>query len=432
MTTPTPVAVPLYGPEHAADPQRSWDLLRQQGPVGIAEIDPQVLVYVVTDPRAALTLLQDAETWSKDSRGWMHQVPPNSPIRPNVEWRHSLFYTDGDEHDRLRRVITDSLTLLDSGHVRDVTVRFADMLLQRFAHTGEADLVGQYAQQLPPLILNALFGESDEQGPQLHSILAALMSTDLTVKAEGERTLATYLGTLIGSKFAQRGPDLTSWFIDHPNGLSPENVGEQVVITAGAAYPTLTGLIANALERQLSDRRYRGTLTTGTLTIEAAIDEVLWNDPPLAMYSLHFPRVDVPDFHGTFIPAWSPVMVSYAAANTCPHNKTGDGHRSGMKAHLAFAAGPHACPARRLALLVAATAIERIVSYLPDIELAVPHKQLTYHPSPFYRLLTALPCRFTPVAPDTQGATPWVQATQTDRATATAPLQPGGRPPASA
>ncbi|MFK0154351.1 cytochrome P450 [Streptomyces sp. NPDC090493] len=434
MTTPPPVVpVPLYGPEHAADPRRSWDLLRQQGPVGVAQIDPQVSVYVVTDPRAALTLLKDAETWTKDSRHWMHLVPQNSPVRPNVEWRHSLFFTDGVEHAHLRRVITDSLVLLDPRHVRDVTLRFADLLLQNFAHTGGADLVAQYAQQLPPMILNALFGGLDEQAPHLHAILAALMSTDLNAKAEGEKALASYLGMLLGTKFAQRGPDLTSWYIDHPNQLTPENVGEQTVITAGAAYPTLTGLISNALARLLSDNRYRGTLTTGTLTIEAAIDEVLWNDPPLAMYSLHFPRVDT-ELHGAFIPAGAPVMVSYAAANTCPYtNPSGDGHRSGIKAHLAFAAGPHACPARKTALLIAATAIERLVSYLPDIELAVPRDQLTYHRGPFYRLLTTLPCRFTPLAPETQGATPWGRATKPARTTPTVPLQhAAGRPPVSA
>ncbi|MEV8333857.1 cytochrome P450 [Streptomyces niveus] len=417
MTTPAPATpVPLYGAEHAANPQRSWDLLRQQGPIGVGELNPGLPVYVVTHPKTALDLLHDTETWSKDSRRWMHHVPPDSPVRPNVEWRHSPTYTDGPEHARLRRVITDSLALLDPRHVRDVTLRFADTLLQRFAHTGEADLVGQYAQQLPPMILNALFGGPDEQAPQLHAILAALMGTDLQDKAEGEQALGAYLNTLIGMKLAQRGSDLTSWFIDHPNQLTPEKVGEQIVINVGAAYPTLTGLITSALVRLMSDKRYHGTLTTGALTIKAAIEEALWDDPPVALYGLHFPRVDV-NLDGTFIRAGSPVVVAYAAANTCPHTKpSGGGDRSGIKAHLAFAAGPHACPARKIALLIAAAAIERLVSYLPDIELAAPREQLTYQTGPFYRLLTALPCRFTPLALEGQGATPWARATAPDRA----------------
>src|SRR5690606_41770719 len=85
-----------------------------------------------------------------------------------------------------------------------------------------------------------------------------------------------------------------------------------------------------------------------------------------------------------------------------PANASSGGPRSGIQALLAFAPGPHACPARRPALRIAATAIERPVSYLPAIQLAVPRAQLTYQPGPFYRLLTALPCHFTPLAPQAQ------------------------------
>jgi cytochrome P450 len=405
--TPAPAPVPLYGAEHAADPQRSYEQLRLQGPVGVAEIAPGVVVHLVTDYRAALDLLQDAESWTKDTRGWLSEVPENSPIRPNVEWRDSLFYADGDYHAHLRKVITDSFGLLDPHEVRVVTFRYADTLLQDFADTGTVDLVSQYAQQLPLMIFNALFGMPDEYGPQLVRALAAMVDTDPEKKAEGGQAFGAYLATLYQTKAAQRGHDLTSWFIDHPNGLSQEEAVNQILITLGAGNEPLSNLIANTCVRMLSDDRYFGTLTTGSLPVQHAIHEALWENSPLANYSLHFPKRDI-TFHGTHIRAGSPVMVSYAAANTCPHaGLPSDGFRSGTKAHLAFAAGPHACPARDLALLIATAAIERLASYLPDIELAVPVDQLTYRDGPFHRTLTALPARFTPLAPDAKGATPW-------------------------
>ncbi|BFO18507.1 hypothetical protein SHKM778_48950 [Streptomyces sp. KM77-8] len=79
--TATPDAVPLYGPEHAADPRHSFELLRAQGPVGRAEIDPGLVVWVITDYRAALDLLQDSANWTKDTRGWDTTVPADSPVR---------------------------------------------------------------------------------------------------------------------------------------------------------------------------------------------------------------------------------------------------------------------------------------------------------------------------------------------------------------
>ncbi|MER6089947.1 cytochrome P450 [Streptomyces bluensis] len=415
-------AVPLHGPEHAANPQRSYELLRLQGPVGLAEVAPGVVVHLVTDYRAALDLLQDTDTWTKDTRSWLPQVPENSPIRPLVEWRPSLFFADGEEHAHLRKVITDSFGLLDPYDVRVLTFRHADRLLQDFAADGTVDLVSQYAQQLPLMVFNALFGMGDEYGPQLVRALSAMMDTDPEKKAEGAQSFGAYLQTLYQTKAAQRGHDLTSWFIDHPNGLNQEEAINQILITLGAGNEPTANLIANTCVRMLSDDRYYGTLTTGSLPIQHAIDDALWNDSPLANYSFHFPKEDI-TFHGKRIPAGSPVMVSYAAANTCPHaGVPSDGYRSGTKAHLAFAAGPHTCPARDLALLIATAAIERLAGYLPDIELAVSPEQLTYRDGAIHRTLTSLPARFTPLTPDANGATPWSRNTSSPK-TDTGPPQ---------
>lgn len=405
--TPAESPVSLHGAEHAANPQRSYELLRRQGPVGVAEVAPGVVVNLVTDYRAALDLLQDTDTWTKDTRSWLPQVPEDSPIRPLVEWRPSLFFADGEAHAHLRRVITDSFGLLDPHDVRALTFRFADTLLREFADTGAVDLVRQYAQQLPLMVFNALFGMPDEDGPRLVWALEAMMDSDPERQALGGQAFGVYLENLYGTKAAQRGHDLTSWFIDHPNGLSQEEAVNQILITLGAGNEPLCNLIANTLVRLLSDDRYFGTLTTGSLPIQHAIDDALWHDAPLANYSVHFPKKDV-TFHGARIPAGSPVMVSYAAANTCPHSGIpSDGYRSGNKAHLAFAAGPHTCPARDVATLIATAAIERLLTYLPDIELDVPADKLTYRPGAVHRTLTALPARFTPLTPDANGATPW-------------------------
>ncbi|MFI5774786.1 cytochrome P450 [Streptomyces sp. NPDC051658] len=420
--TPAEAPVPLHGAEHAANPQRSYELLRRQGPVGVAEVAPGVVVNLVTDYRAALDLLQDVDTWTKDTRGWLPQVPEDSPIRPLVEWRPSLFFADGEAHAHLRRVITDSFGLLDPSDVRALTFRFADTLLQEFADTGTVDLVRQYAQQLPLMVFNALFGMPDEEGRRLVWALGAMMDNDPETQAVGGQSFGAYLETLYGTKAAQRGHDLTSWFIDHPNGLSQEEAVNQILITLGAGNEPLGNLIANTLVRMLSDDRYFGTLTTGSLPIQHAIDDALWHDAPLANFSVHFPKKDV-TFHGARIPAGSPVMVSYAAANTCPHSgMPADGYRSGNKAHLAFAAGPHACPARDVATLIATAAIERLLTYLPDIELDIPADKLTYRPGAVHRTLTALPARFTPLTPDADGATPWSRSpSRPERDTPSAP-----------
>ncbi|MEW2548297.1 cytochrome P450 [Streptomyces sp. NPDC047002] len=415
----------LWGPEHAADPQRSYELLRAQGPVGLAEAAPGFVVYLVTDYRAALDLLGDTETWSKDTRPWQSRVPENSSISQPAQWRPNVTFADGDHHAYLRKVITDCFALLDPHEVRTMTFRHADTLLSGFADAGHVDLVGQYARQLPLMVFNSLFGMDDVYGPQLVEMLAAMVSSDPERIGQGAQAFGMYLNTLYELKAGRRGHDLTSWFIDHPNGLSREEATNQILLTLGAGNEPTANLIANTCVRMLSDDRYFGTLTTGSLPVQHAIDDALWNDSPVANYSFHTARRDTV-LHGVRIPAGSPVMVSYAAANTCPHaGVSADGYRSGNKAHLAFAAGPHACPARDLALLIATAAIERLATYLPDISLAVPVEELTYSEGTIHRTLTALPARFTPLTPDADGATPWSRSAQDsgNGATPTAPTQ---------
>jgi cytochrome P450 len=102
------------------------------------------------------------------------------------------------------------------------------------------------------------------------------------------------------------------------------------------------------------------------------------------------------EFGGQKLAAGDLVLVSFAAANTDPA-LAASRHASSNRSHLAWSAGPHACPAKDPARLITVTAIENLFNRLPDVELAVPEDSLTWRPGPFNRALAALPARFTPV-----------------------------------
>ncbi|MGK5501480.1 hypothetical protein ACSNOF_26740, partial [Streptomyces sp. URMC 125] len=84
------------------------------------------------------------------------------------------------------------------------------------------------------------------------------------------------------------------------------------------------------------------------------------------------------------------------AANTDPEVLP-DGGRpvTGNRAHMAFGAGPHTCPAREQARLITRTAVTVLRERLPDMRLAVPEDRLVWASSPWTRGLAALPVRFT-------------------------------------
>jgi cytochrome P450 len=105
---------------------------------------------------------------------------------------------------------------------------------------------------------------------------------------------------------------------------------------------------------------------------------VLWNSPPIANYAVHYPLQDV-ELSGSELGAGDPLLISFAAANTDPNLSVGRQTLS-KRAHLAWGAGPHACPAKDPALLISVQAIEKLLNTLPDIELGVPDESLTWRP----------------------------------------------------
>ncbi|WP_367125121.1 cytochrome P450 [Streptomyces phytohabitans] len=397
----------LYGPEFAADPYRVYEGLRAYGPVAPVEIAPGVGALLVTDHRAALDLLRDPETWSKDPRRWQETVPADAPVLPALGWRPDALANDGTAHRRYRRVVTDSFALVPPHELREHTRQVAEQLIARFAGNGRADLVAEYASRLPVLLLNRLLGAPEEQSDRLAAAFSGMLAAATAEESVAAKALFFgYVDELIALGGLRGGPDLTSRFVDHPARLTHEELQAQIVLTVTMGHTATANLIGNALARMLSDDRYYGSLSGGGLTARDALHDVLHNDPPLANLSPHFARHDT-DLHGTPVRAGQLVLVSYAAANTqrgrTRPGESGGAGGSGGGAHLAWAAGPHACPVQNPALLVATTAIERLTAWLSDIELTVPHPELAWRQGPFHRALVELPARFSPITPAEAG-----------------------------
>ncbi|WP_045703855.1 cytochrome P450 [Streptomyces rubellomurinus] len=388
----------MYGPAFAADPQRAYEQLRRHGAVAPVEIAPGIEALLVTDYQAALDLLRDTDTFSKDSRAWQATVPPDCPLLPVLAYRPTALFSDGETHARYRAVITDGLALIEPHRVQRDVAQVAHQLIDGFAAVGTADLISQYATRLTASVFTTGFGVPDEDSaPMIDAITGLIESTGQARAAYGK--LVEIVTAMVAERRERPRHDLTSWFVTHPIGLDDDEVIRQITLTLIAGHEPTTNLIGNALLRLLTDARYAGSLFGGAMTAHQAIDEVLWHEPPLANLSAHYPRYDI-TFHGREIKAGTLMLVSYAAANSQAAPPTdGPELRSGESAHLAWAAGPHACPARDPALLIAITAIEQLTSRLSDLELATPADHLLWRPGPFHRALVHLPVHFAPAAP---------------------------------
>jgi cytochrome P450 len=378
---------PLYGPELAKDPAGVYARLREHGPLAPVELSPGIPATLVTGYEAALSVLRDPTTFRKDPRGWQRTVPADCPVPPMMTYQPNCRHADGQAHGRLRSAVTDSLAQVDLHALRGYVERAADRLIGRFAGKGAADLVADYAQVLPLLVFTDLLGCPPDLSDRLMQGMATALDAQQADEVRGAAAL------LVRLKRAEPAHDVTSWLAAHPARLTDEEMVHQILALLGAGIEPTQNIILNGLRLLLSDDRFAGNLSGGNLQVEDAIDEILWTDPPLANFAITYPAQDV-DLAGVRLPKNQPVVISLAAANTDPVLATE--HREGNRAHLAWGAGPHTCPAQAQARLIASVAIEKVLDALPEMELAIPDRMLKWRSGPFHRAVTALPVNFPP------------------------------------
>ncbi|MGW7383971.1 cytochrome P450 [Streptomyces sp. NPDC054794] len=393
--------VRLWEEGFARDPHGYYAALRAQGPVGWAELAPGVPAYVVTDRRAALDVLRDAETFSHDPRAWEATVPDDSPVLAMMRWRPNALFSDGGAHVRYRTTLIDVFDLVEPHDLRARVHRAVRLLVNRFGPRGEADLVTEFTRPLMALIFNNLFGLPDSQGDRLNEGLGKMMEGGAQ-SAEGEAEYTEYVLRLIAAKAKRRGDDLPSRLLDHPAGLTPEEVTWQVFLTLGAGYEPTANLLSNALSRILGNPAYYSTLTSGARPVTDAVLEVLHHETPLANYGIYYARRPV-SFHEVWVRAAVPVVVSFGAVGLFAEREPADGGHPADASHLSWGAGPHACPVRQQTLLLVTEAIEQLTQWLPDLDPVVSRERLSWRPGPFHRSLTSLPVRFSPRSPDQPG-----------------------------
>ncbi|MFF7446532.1 MULTISPECIES: cytochrome P450 [unclassified Streptomyces] len=382
--------VPLYGPAFGSDPEGHYAHLRSLGPSAPVDIAPDVEVELVTSYDASLYILQNPALFVRDSRRWNAlnegRVPADSPALPMMGYRPNALFSDGAAHARLRQAVTDSLATVDQVRLVRLTQQSADYLISRFSSEplGQAELMAAYAQPLPLLVFGDLFGCPPEIGDRVIAGISGIFQGT----AGADEILGGALAELIALKRRQPGEDLTTRLMVHSARLTDEEVLHQLVTLLSGGTAPLGAAIGTGSALYLSEEWPSG------LPIEDAIVQTLWNYAPIANYAAHYPTQDV-ELGGRTVRAGDPVLISFAAANTDP-KLTEHREQLSSKAHLAFGAGPHACPAKDPAFMIASTAVESLLNRLPDVELRVPFKELAWVPAPWSRSLVTVPIRFSP------------------------------------
>jgi cytochrome P450 len=413
MTEPTPAplpaadpsapagAVPLYGPRFQTEPAELYrEMRKRHGTVAPVLLDGDVPAWLVLGYREVHYVVGNPNLFARDSRRWnaWSRIPPDWPLLTLLGFNSSMMHTEGAEHQRRSGAVGDALAAVEQFELQAHCERVADGLIDAFAGSGEADLVADYADQIPLPVLAKMIGLAESE------TVGVVRDMNLSVLGTGE-ALEAYernrgrMRRLLELRHDHPASDVASRLIAHPTALTDGEIIEDIVVLMGAGQLPTAYWIGNALRLMLTDDRFALTLSGGRRSVGEALNEVLWADTPTQNMAGRFAVRDT-RLGGQHIRAGDLLILGLAAANNDPRVRPDVytyADSGGNQAHLSFSHGEHRCPhaAQELAEVIARTAIEVLLDRLPDVTLAVADEALGWRPSPWMRGLAALPVTFT-------------------------------------
>ncbi|MEY9488896.1 cytochrome P450 [Streptomyces calvus] len=397
-------AVRLGGLEYQQTPSQLYRAMRREhGPVAPVLLDGDIPAWLVLGYSEVTYVTSHDELFARDSRRWnqWENIPPDWPLLPFVGYQPSVLFTEGEEHRRRAGVITEALEGVDQFELAYDCRTIADDLIARFAGSGQAELMADYAHALPMRAVVQMCGMPTSGDDTRQLVDDLRISLDA---GEGDDPVAAYgrvgerLRQLVKDKRAAPGPDVTSRMLTHPAGLTDEEIVQDLISVIAAAQQPTANWICNTLRLLLTDERFAVNVSGGRLSVGEALNEVLWLDTPTQNFIGRWAVRDV-QLGGRQIRAGDCLVLGLAAANTDPQIWPEAHVGAENAAHLSFSNGEHRCPypAPLLADVMARTAVETLLERLPDLVLGAEPEELTWRPSIWMRGLSALPVSFTPV-----------------------------------
>ncbi|MCL2583195.1 MAG: cytochrome P450 [Streptosporangiales bacterium] len=394
-------AVRLYGPEFAVDPAGTYRRIRaEHGPVAPALTEGDVPIWVVLGYREVHHVLSSPRIFGRDSRRWnlWDEIPDDWPMRPILSWIPAVIFFEGAEHTRRANAISDALEATDHTDLARICERTADQLINEFVTEGKADLIEQYANQIPIRVLARLYGLPESQvGGMATDLLATTTSDAGALDAFGR--IMERMGQLIADHRGTSRSGLTARLVSHPAALSDEELGVDMYVMITLGQQPTADWIGNTLRLMLLDDDFSLTLQGGRSSVDRALNEVLWKDSPIQQMMGRWATQDC-ELGGQRIRKGDMLGIGVGAANADPQvQPDAFGNGSANRAHMSFACGEHSCPvgAPEIAEVIARTAIEVLLDRIPDVQLAVGEQRLNWKPTATMRGLEALPVVFTPV-----------------------------------
>jgi cytochrome P450 len=396
----------LYTDRFRAETHATFERMRAEDPVFCQPgIDGETMLWFVTRHDDAVAVLLDDERFVRDpalalTPGELEAFSSGMPEAIAFIDTHML-NRDGEDHRRLRRLVTKAFTPRMVEQLRPRIQEIADELIDAVEARGEMELVDEFAFPLPITVIAELLGipvgDRDHFRRWTNEIVTpALTPEDAAKFIQVIDEFVAYLRELFERRGMTPGDDLISALLQVEEGgdtLSEEELFSMVVLLIIAGHETTVSLIGNAVLALLEHPDQRAELQSDPERISPAIEELLRYDSPVERTLNRWAATDV-ELGGQTIRRGEGVIVILGSANRDSSRFTDpdtlDLARADVK-HIAFGRGSHYCLGAPLARLEAEVALTTLLRRLPGLRLAAPVEELSWRPVPLFRSLVSLP-----------------------------------------
>ncbi|WP_063038719.1 cytochrome P450 [Nocardia pseudovaccinii] len=299
----------------------------------------------------------------------------------------TLFDTDGPEHARLRRMLTNSFTRGRMEKVRPAIQRVTDELIDKMlSGPNPADLVEALSLPLPSLMICELLGVPYEDHDFFEGHAKITNGREVTPEESNASNaeLGAYLGKLIVAKMEKPEEDVVSDLAARVKAGELDMPGATIMsmIMLIAGHETSANMItlATALLLQNPDQLALLRETEDKKVIASAVEELLryLTIPHLLQRRIATEDIEV---EGHTIRAGEGIISSLPSANfdpmAFPEPEKLDLLRE-ARHHHAFGWGPHQCIGQQLARIELEVVFGTLYRRIPTLRLGVDFDQLRF------------------------------------------------------
>lgn len=380
-------------PAMIADPYPIFARARQHEPIFFS---PVLNMWVATRYEDISQILKDTRRFSSSGAVGVELVPEAQEVLKAgfPVLAHSIVNLDPPRHDRLRSNVNKAFTPQRVASLEPRIRGFANRLIDRFIADGCADIVTQFAHQLPMLVICDFIGVPEEDMERVKrwtegwvQLVAMIQTPEEQVACAREQVAyQQYVVALLDRHRAHPQNNFTSDLLATiESGETDLQLPELVELINNliiGGHETTINLIGNCVYHLLAQReRWQGIVDAPQL-IRNVVEETLRFDGSVIGV---FRRVteDV-TLGGVTIPANSRLWVAVSSANRdevlFDAPDMFNPQRPHLPRHLGFGHGIHFCLGAPLARLELTTALDVLRSRMPSLRL-VADQSLTYRPT---------------------------------------------------